>query len=160
MAKTQNKNKEVEEKVEEKTEESSEENSMPVNPDGVEAGIVPNNEKKEQGEEVEEKDKSNKAVAVFSKENKLVRVYSVAEHGKDYKKLAEEFAAKKGGKVESYTIPKQAPVAEEEKEVVKVLTPSGDVHRVFTLSQHGEDYRKVAEEFVKKYEKRNYKIVG
>jgi hypothetical protein len=50
-------------------------------------------------EEVEkslEEKTDNGIVAVIGRGNKIVRTYTLEIHGKEYKKLAEEFAKKKG----------------------------------------------------------------
>jgi len=57
-------------------------------------------EVEEEEEEKEEPKKDSKKVCkLYDRNGKLARVYSLELHGKDYKKLAEGYARKKGFKV-------------------------------------------------------------
>lgn len=101
------------------------------------------------------------AVGVFDGGGKLIRVYSLADHGEDYRSLAEQFVAspKRTGFT---TKPTQIELVKKpepkETEFVKVIHPSGDVVRVYSLSQHGKEYRELADQFVAKYAVRKYKL--
>lgn len=89
---------------------------------------------------------------------KLVKLFKDTSHGLGFKKLAEEYAKRKNLTAEPYV-----PPVEGEEEVdensIKVLSKNGEVIRVFSLTAHGEDYEKLAKQFVAKYEqKRGYRI--
>jgi hypothetical protein len=99
------------------------------------------------------------AVAVHDKAGKLVRVYSEDQHGDDYEKLADEFVSHNDGfNVKPYVAPPKPVPAAEETEKVTVYHPSGDVVRVYSFADHGEDYVAMAEGFVERYPKRKYRL--
>ena len=109
----------------------------------------------------EPKSTKGKAVAVYNG-SRLVRVYSEDQHGKDFKDLAKQFVSHPDRKAFTLDLAYEAPLAPKpepkDTEVVKVLTPSKDVYRVFSRRQHGGDYKKLAEQFVKNYPKRGYTL--
>lgn len=91
--------------------------------------------------------------------DKLVRVYSKEQHGEDFADLAKEFCSTRTHlTAKPYTPPPAPPKPKEETEVVRIYHASGDFHRAYSLRQHGEDYKKLAEQYLKKYEKRGYVI--
>lgn len=100
------------------------------------------------------------AVAVYEG-TKIVRVYSQEMHGDDYKALAKQFVDKypvRKYTTADYVEPATPAPMPEDTEFVQVLNPSNEVMRTFSLRDHGEGYRALAEQFVEKYAKRKYTL--
>lgn len=105
-----------------------------------------------------EKTKEVSALGIYQGE-KLIRVYSEELHGKDYQNLAKEYLSHNRGEARPYTPPPPAPAEpKEETTVVNVFAPSGDLVRTYSLSGHGKDYKKLAEQFIEKFPKRGYRL--
>lgn len=114
--------------------------------------------------EVPKAGKAPKAVAVYEGD-RVVRVYSEQDNGEDFEELAEQFVDKHGKngrklEVRPYTPPPAPKPTPEETELVKIIHPSGDVHRIFSLAQHGENYRDIADEFMKKHADKGFRLVA
>jgi hypothetical protein len=97
----------------------------------------------------------NAALGVYNGA-KLVRVYSVADHGTDYKKLAEEYVSHAGGELKPYTPPAKPVSPKEDTEKVTIYHPSGDVLRVYSMKDHGKEYIELAKQFMETNKKRGY----
>ncbi len=103
------------------------------------------------------------ARGVYDGNGKLVRVYSLADHGEDYQKLAGQFATSKGRKgftTKPHTVELTREPQAADTKFVKVLGPSNDVVRVYSESQHGKDYKALADQFIAKFPNRQYKLAA
>lgn len=86
-----------------------------------------------------------------------VRRYSIKDHGEDFIELATEFASKKGYEVVTLkeVIKTESDAPTEDPENVVVVKKNGLTIRTYSLSVHGEDFKKLAKQFA---EKNDYQI--
>ena len=86
-----------------------------------------------------------------------VRKYTLNDHGEDFIELATEFASKKGYEVvtSKEVIKTDSNIPTENPENVVVVKKNGLTIRTYSLSVHGEDFKKLAKQFA---EKNNYQI--
>lgn len=86
-----------------------------------------------------------------------VRKYTLNDHGEDFIELATEFASKKGYEVITLkeVIKTESDAPTEDPENVVVVKKNGLTIRTYSLSVHGEDFKKLAKQFA---EKNDYQI--
>lgn len=107
--------------------------------------------------EVSMKDATAKVekVATYRGEN-IVSVYTLVNHGKDFKKIAEAHAERDGLDVKPVI---DTPKPEEAKDTVVVVGPDGtQVMRTYSKEVHGKDYEKLAADFIEKHGKKGFTI--
>jgi len=110
--------------------------------------------------EVEKKVKKEKPIvdiALVMNGKIEVRKYTIQDHGENFVELANEFASKKGYEVvtlkEVIKTESNAPIEDPENFVV--VKKNGLTIRTYSLSVHGEDFKKLAKQFA---EKNDYQI--
>lgn len=110
--------------------------------------------------EVKKEDKKEKSVidtALVMNGKIEVRKYTLNDHGENFIELATEFASKKGYEVVTLkeVIKTENDAPTEDPENVVVVKKNGLTIRTYSLSVHGEDFKKLAKQFA---EKNDYQI--
>lgn len=78
------------------------------------------------------------------------RFYSLEDHGKDFENLAKEFCeGHEGFTYEPVEEKKIVVPTAEEIAKVDVFDKWGGIHRTYSMQEHGEEYKSLAEEFCK-----------
>jgi hypothetical protein len=99
---------------------------------------------------VEDKKLKNTKVVVKTPGGLEHRFYSLEDHGKDFIDLAQEFCDGHEGYTIEPVVEKEVVVpTSEEIAKVDVFDKWGGVHRTYSMQEHGEDYKTLAEEFCK-----------
>lgn len=90
------------------------------------------------------------------KGDNCVAVFSLLNHGEDFKKLAEAKAKAMNLEARPFVDPGKPEV---DKNTVRIVNKNGNAVREYSLKIHGKDYKKYAEAFVEKHgEKKGLKI--